>query len=152
MLRHHLRVYLDGGRVQSDTIPMKIQTKSQAGHILLVLIAGVAVVGIVYIGYHVIKKLDTLTTTTQNPQYTNLVEWANERYVPPAVTVTIPEWGVTNLVLPTEAVNQPWFYKIQTSTNLQTWEDTDLEWDQALELSRTNHIESQRFYRRVLCW
>lgn len=128
---------------------MKINPRLNSGHILLVLIAGVAVVGIVYLGYKVINKLESMPLNP-NSQYTNLVEWASERYVPPAVTVTIPEWGVTNLVLPTEVVNRAWYFRIDSSTNLSDWTEVDMEWDDALWQIKTNQNEPARFYRRSL--
>lgn len=132
-----------------------MKTNHQSGHIILVVIAGVALVGIVWLGHRVITKLKDAPLSTTNNQDTNLVEWGRSPFVQSnvaTVSVTMPEWGVTNLALPVEALTQNWYFRIQTSSNLIKWEDTDLEWIEALESVRTNRHEVQRFFRRVLVW
>lgn len=126
-----------------------------AGHIILVVIAGVALLGVVWLGHKVITKLKDAPMSTTHNQDTNLVEWGRSPFVlsnMATVQVTLPEWGVTNLMLPVEALTMVWYYRVDTSTNLIKWDETDLDWGTALELVRTNRNEAQRFFRRVLLY
>lgn len=131
-----------------------MKTLRNSGNVMLALIALLAIVGIVWIGYKIIKKVSQWPIGNPD-RYTNVVDsaWSGriagleQQY--PGQSVTIPD---LNISVPMSALAYQWNYCVQTSTNLHDWTTTDLDWDHALELVRTNRGEPCRFYRRILWW
>ena len=132
-----------------------LRSHRQRGNILLAIVALVALAGIVYVGYKLIERLQHWNPDPNHGQGTNALDTTmigtlsnlTASYGP--LHVALPEF---NLTLPAEAMAQPWFTVTQTSSNMVDWEDADLDWEEVLELCRTNHTEPMRFWRRQLMW
>lgn len=132
-----------------------MKTNRQSGNVLLAIMAILALLLIVYLGWKIIQKISEWPIGNPD-KYTNVVDsaWAprvaelEQTY--PGQSVTLPE--LNNITVPISALAYQWHYCVQTSTNLQDWTVTTLYWDEARELVRTNHTEPCRFYRRILWW
>lgn len=134
----------------------KVKTNSQRGSVILAIIAIVAMAGIIYVGYKLIQRLQEWHPdgnhgqgTNAEPDITMVNTLSNLTASYGPLRVEIPEFKLT---LPVEALEYGWYYTVQTSTNLLDWSGTDLEWEYALELARTNHTEPCRYWRRLLWW
>jgi heme/copper-type cytochrome/quinol oxidase subunit 2 len=129
-----------------------MKTTRQSANVMLAIIAIIAIIGIIWIGWKIIQKVSQWPLSNPD-RYTNVLysAWAPKiaelEQMYPGQSVTLPE---LNLTVPLEALAWEWHYCVQTSSNLVDWTTTDLDWDQAKELIRTNHSEPCRFYRRLL--